>query len=365
MVSEPSMDSDGVSVRLNSKNFALWEFQFQIFVQGKGLAGILDGTDKKPSVPPATAAELALWVQNNAKVMTWLLNSVDSSIVLGLRLLPDAHSMWKHLATTYSTTNTARQFELEFELARLHQGDMDVTAYFNAARLLWTEQDLLTASLRSKEASEEVKEERNQSRMLQFLMKLHPRFEAVRSQLIKKDELKIDGLLGSLIREETRLRTQTQLDMRPGEGEAVFAAITADSGAGSGTSEVLAVNRPQFQQRRTPSTELKCNHCHVVGHLQKHCRQRNICNYCKAEGHIILECPVLKAKGKVPHPPRAGPQVNAIQLADSEGSLMTTEAVERLVNAAIQRSLPTAVNSAFSALQNTGFEDGAPSRKGE
>ena len=34
-----------ISVKFNCRNFALWEFHFRIFVEGKGLSGILDGSE--------------------------------------------------------------------------------------------------------------------------------------------------------------------------------------------------------------------------------------------------------------------------------------------------------------------------------
>ncbi|CAL1410295.1 unnamed protein product [Linum trigynum] len=140
MVSElTSMESDQMSTRLNSKNYAIWAFQFRTMIKGKGFLGHLDGTSARPVVPPATDQELAKWVQNDAKVRSLLLNSVDPTILLGLRLLSSAAVMWKSLADTYACTSNNRQFELEVELAALHQGNLDVASYFNAARLLWTE----------------------------------------------------------------------------------------------------------------------------------------------------------------------------------------------------------------------------------
>ncbi|CAL1409862.1 unnamed protein product [Linum trigynum] len=149
------MESDHINTRLNSKNFALWEFQFRTFIKGQGFFGFLDGSATKPAVPPATDQELAKWMQSDAKVRSWILKSVDPSIVLGLRLLPTSADEWQSLKATYSSTSVARQFEIEIELANLQQGDQDVTTYYNAAKLPWTKQDLLAAALLSGMASAE------------------------------------------------------------------------------------------------------------------------------------------------------------------------------------------------------------------
>ncbi|CAL1392560.1 unnamed protein product [Linum trigynum] len=356
MVSEPSTgDSDRLGVRLDSKNYAVWEFQFRIFVEGKGLLPILEGTSPQPIVPPATEQALERWTMNNARVKTWLLGSIDPSIVLGLRLFTTAAEMWSHLRATYTTSNTAREFEIETELAALKQGDMDIATYYNRSVQLWTEEDLLSTSLRSAALSEDVRAERNQSRLLRFLMKLRPEFESVRSSLLNRDDLKFEGVVGRLLQEETRLRTQEKLDIRPGASEAVFSA----EARAADDITAYAATRPQFQQR---TTELTCSFCEEKGHVQKLCKKRNICVYCKRSGHIISECRTLQRRQQyVAQPGRTGSTSSrpaqaayAVQQVDTAASPISVDAVEKLVQSALQKSLPGAINTAFAALQVSG-----------
>ncbi|CAL1408190.1 unnamed protein product [Linum trigynum] len=412
MVSEPAQsESERPSVRLTSTNFALWEFQFRVFVEGRGLLGILDGTTPQPDAGAANAQERAQWNQNDARLRFWLLGCVDASTCLSLRLFPTANRMWRHLTALYSTVNPARQFEVQMALARLEQGDKSVTEYFNLAQELWTEQDLIQAALRPHALTEETIEERQRTRILEFLMRLRPDFEGVRSALLNKEELKFDGVLPTLVREETRMRTQALIDQRPGEGETFVAAASATRDGGSGHL-ALAVDRPQFQ-RRIPTTELECHHCREKGHLQKHCKRRNFCVYCKRMGHIVLECrsrerneakwaaPPAAGGGRSGRPgDRPGAAVQRPHYGDrgygdrpaygayltennnswgqavrhehrgqhnevGNNSGLSADAVEQLVNAALQRSLPTAISAAFATLQGSGFEDGEADRKGE
>ncbi|CAL1392665.1 unnamed protein product [Linum trigynum] len=196
--------------------------------------------------------------------------------------------MWRHLSGLYSTVNAARQFEVQTALARLEQGDRSVTDYFNVAQVLWTEQDMLHIALRPHaEMTADTIAEQQQTRVLQFLMRLRPEFEMVRSTILNREQLNFDGVISSLVREETRLRTQAQFDVRPGEGETIIAAATASARQGMGRNmNALAVTRPQFNSR-VPNAELECHHCHEKGHLVKHCRRRNYCVYCKRMGHIF------------------------------------------------------------------------------
>ncbi|CAN0919057.1 hypothetical protein LINGRAHAP2_LOCUS31234 [Linum grandiflorum] len=113
--------SDMVSVRLTGKNFALWEFQYRIFVQGRRLLSILDGSKKKPT-DAAPDKDKDDWAANNAQVITWILASMEPVIALSLQKFSTAHDMWKHLNELHSQTNTSRKFELEHDIARLQQG---------------------------------------------------------------------------------------------------------------------------------------------------------------------------------------------------------------------------------------------------
>ncbi|CAL1362537.1 unnamed protein product [Linum trigynum] len=374
MVSElPPLNSDRPSVRLTSTNFALWEFQFRVFVEGHGLLGILDGTVPQPR-PTLPASEIEQWNQRDARVRHWLLGSVDPSTCLSLRPFATAHQMMQRLKATYSTVNVARQFELQTALARLEQGDLSITEYFNSAQELWTEHDIIQATIRPQAVTTDALAERQQTRLFQFLMRLRPEYEAVRTTLLNQAELQFDGMLGVLVREETRLRTQAQLDVRPGAGEAVFSASQ---------STAYAADRLQFQ-RRTPIAELECHHCHERGHLKKHCRGWNFCVYCKRTGHIVLDCRTrqrheARAQGgmtsapsqrpapapgsfssssswpydrqaapAVDRPQRAAYMAEAISNGGSSG--LSAQDIEQMVNAALQRSLPTAINAAFATL---------------
>ncbi|CAL1378550.1 unnamed protein product [Linum trigynum] len=68
MVSEPvTMESEKPVVRLSSTNYALWEFQFRVFVEIRGLLGVLDNTT--PKVPETDKAQaISTWSQNDARI---------------------------------------------------------------------------------------------------------------------------------------------------------------------------------------------------------------------------------------------------------------------------------------------------------
>jgi len=113
-----SHSHDILSTKFDGKNYPMWEFHFRIFVQGENLFGILDGSTTKPNEDK----EKQVWHANNARVISWILNSVHVDVALNLRPFNLAAEMWKHLKKVYSQCNHARDFELEHTLSKYKHG---------------------------------------------------------------------------------------------------------------------------------------------------------------------------------------------------------------------------------------------------
>jgi len=75
------MSGENSIVRLNGKNYASWEFQFRMFVKGNELWGHLD----RSSTTPIDSKELSSWEGKDAKIASWLLNSIEPHMVINLR----------------------------------------------------------------------------------------------------------------------------------------------------------------------------------------------------------------------------------------------------------------------------------------
>jgi hypothetical protein len=89
--------SESFGVRFTGKNYATWEFQFKLFVMGKELWGHIDGSDPAPT----ETKDLAKWMVKDARVMSWILGSLDPLIVLNLRPYKSAKTMWEYLLKVY------------------------------------------------------------------------------------------------------------------------------------------------------------------------------------------------------------------------------------------------------------------------
>ncbi|CAN1774740.1 hypothetical protein LINPERHAP1_LOCUS13064, partial [Linum perenne] len=411
MVSEPHNQSysESINVRFDGNNYAYWAYSFRTFIKGKGLLGYLDGTCPLPTASsvrevtpkptdsesvlgksatsfPSSSASLdeliASWEMADARVLSYIIGSVDSSIALSLRSFPTSAAVWSHLQATYSHVSASRLFDLEFALANLSQGELDVNLYYLAADNLWTEIDLLSTSMLSTTANLEIQAERRRARSFQFLMRLRPEFEQVRSQLISSNKTEMSEIIGELVRAETRLRTQAQLDNSsiPATPGTVFAAGKSRPQFFSSNSKSHNIgngHNPSSLTLSKNSSEIRCHHCQELGHYISQCRKRNICTYCKKSGHLIPDCRLRIRNNARTGRGSSGSSymVNESAASSSSTSDMSSvlssnfpnegDSLDSMVQAALTRVLPQALNSAFASVGISGSSDKEDDRNGK
>jgi len=59
--------------------------------------------------------------------------------VLNLRAYKTAKTMWEYLLKVYHQDNSARRFQLEYEIANFTQGNLSIQEYFSDFMNLWGE----------------------------------------------------------------------------------------------------------------------------------------------------------------------------------------------------------------------------------
>ena len=89
---------------------------------GKELWGHIDGSNPALTEP----TKLAQWQVKDARVMTWILASVDQLIVFNLRPYKIVKDMWEYLKKVYNQDNTTRRFQLEYDIANYSQGNLSI-----------------------------------------------------------------------------------------------------------------------------------------------------------------------------------------------------------------------------------------------
>lgn len=86
------------------------------------------------------------------------------------------------------------------------------------------------------------------------------------------------SIVGDLLREETRLKTQVTIYAKTTNLDAVC---------------LTSRNRSFAKSKGEDKNKVQCRFCNEFGHAEAHCKKKNQCNYCKRSGHIILLCRIL------------------------------------------------------------------------
>lgn len=77
-----------------------------MYITGRGKVQYLTG--KKP-IPDETNAACSIWLEDNAMVKSWLLNSMTSNVRAVFLYLPTAHDVWDAVSQTYFVGKDASQ----------------------------------------------------------------------------------------------------------------------------------------------------------------------------------------------------------------------------------------------------------------
>ncbi|XP_042965903.1 uncharacterized protein LOC122299587 [Carya illinoinensis] len=328
------MDTVPVCTKFSGNNYSTWAFQFELFLKGKDLWGHINGTDCASN--PDKSKD---WDVLDARIMSWLLGSVEPHIITHLRPHRTAHFMWTYLKKVYHQDNGARRFQLEHTIALFSHDNRSIQDYYSAFLTLWNEYsalviaDVPVASLSTIQSLHETR------RRDQFLMKLRPEYESVRSSLLNRSPVpSLDVCFGELLREEQRLSTQASLEQSHGSSGFPPMAYAA--------------------QRRGPpvhSRTLQCFCCKEHGHIAANCPKK-YCSYCKKKGHIIKDCRI--------RPQNRQAQAFQTSVAHGSSSGASSDLAPPATNYCTPEMVQQMLVSALSAMGFQGPGNGEADREG-
>jgi hypothetical protein len=89
-IQQDNMSLQITTEKLNGLNYSTWSQSVEMYITGRGKVQYLTG--KKPK-PVKTDATYPKWVEENAMVKSWLLNSMTSNIRAVFLRLPTAHDV--------------------------------------------------------------------------------------------------------------------------------------------------------------------------------------------------------------------------------------------------------------------------------
>ena len=157
-------------------------------------------------------------------MISWLWNSMIPEISDIVMFLTTAKDIWEAINLTYSKVKDAAQiYELRTKIAATKRGVRSITKYSNALQSLWQELDHYQClKMRCSEDAALHKRFVEKERTYDLLVGLNMEFDAVKVQILGKEELPSLNEVISLIRAEEG-RREVMLDTVPMEISALVA----------------------------------------------------------------------------------------------------------------------------------------------
>lgn len=188
--------------------------------------------------------------------------------------------MWIYLKKVYHKENLARQCQLEFKISQHAQGNSSIQDYYSSFLALWTEYDEIKYADVSDEVLSRIQEIQANTHKDQFLMKLWPEFESVRSNLMSRVPApSLDDCLNELLRDEQTQLTQGVLVRQVSGSPLLLVYDVRIQSQTSSTSLDVA-----FAAKGTPPgkdmSKVQSFRCQNFGHYANQCKHK-VCTYCK------------------------------------------------------------------------------------
>lgn len=141
------------TVKLDSKNYLMWKFQFMLLLKGYDLHGYVDGTLSCPSrmIPKTSTTdagspnnttttainpEYTAWVKQDQILLGWLLSSPTEPVLAQIVGLETSYDVWNALQCHFASRSRSRIMQLRRELQLLKKGNKTMSEYFVCAKQL-------------------------------------------------------------------------------------------------------------------------------------------------------------------------------------------------------------------------------------
>ncbi|XP_031475998.1 uncharacterized protein LOC116247807 isoform X1 [Nymphaea colorata] len=241
--------SYGSTMKLDGHNYEIWSCMFMMSVVGHRKKHIIEEDE-----PAVKMGKYATWKEDNNIVMSWIMNSVQPDIAHSLAYYMTAKHMWTFLRQTYSyDKNVFKILQVEEELFKLQQGDMELSQYFALVKSSYEQLKGLRPPCQAC-----YKTHYEPTMVAKFLAGLSPKFEVAKALMLTGAEIP------DLAEAYNRLSRLAVYLSQP-QSEAPAAALAMSGGHGQASRGRGSSHGARGQGR------FQCTYCGKFGHLEDRC----------------------------------------------------------------------------------------------
>ncbi|KAK6918100.1 Retrotransposon gag domain [Dillenia turbinata] len=200
--------------------------------------------------------EESTWIKCNSTVLSWIFNSLYSSLQESVAFFTTAQEMWKDLEERFSQGNAHRIHQLINTL----QQRMTVSVYYTKLKGIWDELNIYSQNPACISGSiKALVAEREKEKVHQFLMSLNEKYNTVHSQILNLDPLPSLSHAYALVTQKERQQSITSSRLPFVESTAFMTTNTSKISGnrkftdGSDRTAILEDNHPLFSLKLKPN----------------------------------------------------------------------------------------------------------------